>query len=123
MECRVLRLTDTIFKKRQKKCEKRVDMRKRFWYNSVLSGGCVMLRNLNANVAQSVEQRFRKPQVKGSSPFIGSIFEVQRSLVARLVRDQKVAGSNPVTSTIFKNFREIGSFFVHRKLHKGCPHG
>ncbi len=27
----------------------------------------------NANVAQSVEQRFRKPQVKGSSPFIGSI--------------------------------------------------
>ena len=76
MECRVLRLTDTIFKKRQKKCEKRVDMRKRFWYNSVLSDGCVMLRNLNANVAQSVEQRFRKPQVKGSSPFIGSIFEV-----------------------------------------------
>ena len=73
MECRVLRLTDTIFKKRQKKCEKRVDMRKRFWYNSVLSGGCVMLRNSNANVAQSVEQRFRKPQVKGSSPFIGSI--------------------------------------------------
>ena len=30
----------------------------------------------DANVAQSVEQRFRKPQVKGSSPFIGSIFEV-----------------------------------------------
>ena len=29
-----------------------------------------------ANMAQSVEQRFRKPQVKGSSPFIGSIFEV-----------------------------------------------
>ena len=56
MECRILRLTDTIFKKRQKKCEKGVDMRKRFWYNSVLSGGCVMLRNLNANVAQSVAQ-------------------------------------------------------------------
>ena len=32
------------------------------------------LARLNANVAQSVEQRFRKPQVKGSSPFIGSIF-------------------------------------------------
>ena len=42
------------FQKEAKKCEKRVDMRKRFWYNSVLSGGCVMLRNLNANVAQSV---------------------------------------------------------------------
>ena len=26
-----------------------------------------------ADVAQSEEQRFRKPQVKGSSPFIGSI--------------------------------------------------
>ena len=34
------------------------------------------LARLNANVAQSVEQRFRNPQVKGSSPFIGSIFEV-----------------------------------------------
>ena len=67
MECRVLRLTDTIFKKRQKKCEKRVDMRKQFWYNSVLSGGCVMLRNLNANVAQSVEQLIRNQQVMCSS--------------------------------------------------------
>ena len=76
MECRVLRLTDTIFKKRQKKCEKRIDTWDEFWYNLISSGGCVMLRNLNANVAQSVEQRFRKPQVKGSSPFIGSIFEV-----------------------------------------------
>ena len=27
-----------------------------------------------ANIAQLVEQRFRKPQVKGSSPFIGSTF-------------------------------------------------
>ena len=32
------------------------------------------LARLNANVAQSVEQRFRKPQVKGSSPFIGLPF-------------------------------------------------
>ena len=32
------------------------------------------LDDADANVAQSVEQRFRKPQVKGSSPFIGSIF-------------------------------------------------
>lgn len=64
------------FQKEAKKCEKRVDTRKRFWYNSVLSGGCVMLRNLNANVAQSVEQRFRKPQVEGSSPSVGSLFEV-----------------------------------------------
>ena len=31
-----------------------------------------------ADVAQPEEQRFRKPQVKGSSPFIGSIFEPVR---------------------------------------------
>ena len=29
----------------------------------------------HADVAQPEEQRFRKPQVKGSSPFIGSIIE------------------------------------------------
>ena len=55
---------------------------------------------LRANIAQLVEQQFRKLQVKGSSPFIGSIFEVWLSLVERCVRDAEVAGSNPVTSTI-----------------------
>ena len=64
-----------------------------------------------ANVAQSVEQRFRKPQVKGSSPFVGCV-EVSRSLVARLVRDQKVAGSNPVTSTVKKAL-------LHKSLQQG----
>ena len=54
---------------------------------------------LRANIAQLVEQQFRKLQVKGSSPFIGSIFEVWLSLVERCVRDAEVAGSNPVTST------------------------
>ena len=29
-----------------------------------------------ANMAQSVEQRFRRPQVEGSSPSVGSLFEV-----------------------------------------------
>ena len=37
---------------------------------------CYNVKCCCANIAQSVEQRFRKPQVKGSSPFIGSIFEV-----------------------------------------------
>ena len=32
-----------------------------------------------ADVAQPEEQRFRKPQVKGSSPFIGSIFSISAS--------------------------------------------
>jgi hypothetical protein len=58
-----------------------------------------------ANIAQLVEQLFRKQQVRGSSPLIGSIFGVWRSLVARLVRDQKVASSNLVTPTTF--FKEM----------------
>ena len=57
---------------------------------------------LRANIAQLVEQQFRKLQVKGSSPFIGSIFEVWLSLVERCVRDAEVAGSNPVTSTTYE---------------------
>ena len=52
-----------------------------------------------ANIAQLAEQRFRKPQVKGSNPFIGSILEVWLSLVERCVRDAEVVGSNPITST------------------------
>ena len=39
-------------------------------------GFCYNEKCWRANIAQSVEQRFRKPQVKGSSPFIGSTFGV-----------------------------------------------
>ncbi len=53
-----------------------------------------------ANIAQLAEQQFRKLQVKGSSPFIGSSFiGAWRSLVARFVRDEEAAGSNPVAPT------------------------
>ena len=38
---------------------------------------------LHADVAQPEEQRFRKPQVKGSSPFIGSTFSI--TMVALMV--------------------------------------
>ena len=40
-----------------------------------------------ADVAQPEEQRFRKPQVKGSSPFIGSTFPRpdRRAMLARLI--------------------------------------
>ena len=68
---------------------------------------------LRANIAQLVEQQFRKLQVKGSSPFIGSIFEVWLSLVERCVRDAEVAGSNPVASTLGRGagaFEEIQMF-------------
>ena len=58
---------------KKKKVEKRVDFAPAFWYNSLLSGDSCLMRMRYANVAQSVEQRFRKPQVKGSSPFIGSM--------------------------------------------------
>lgn len=37
---------------------------------------------------------------RGSNPLGSTIFGVWRSLVARLVRDQQVAGSNPVTPTM-----------------------
>ena len=41
-------------------------------------------------------------------------------MVARLVRDQKVAGSNPVTSTKKKGFREIESLsFITEKHRRG----
>ena len=39
----------------------------------------------HADVAQPEEQRFRKPQVKGSSPFIGSIFSIRAAGVLRTV--------------------------------------
>jgi hypothetical protein len=56
----------------------------------------------DANIAQLVEQQFRKLQAKGSSPFVGSILSgCSAAWQARLVRDEKVAGSNPVTPTIF----------------------
>ncbi len=69
------------------------------WYNTLLYDELLISPIFYANIAQLVEQLFRKQQVRGSSPLIGSIFGVWRSLVARLVRDQKVASSNLVTPT------------------------
>jgi hypothetical protein len=55
-----------------------------------------------AGVAQSVEQLTCNEKVEGSIPFSGtSNFGVWRSLVAHLVWDQGVQGSNPCTPTIF----------------------
>ena len=45
--------------------------------NSLSFGILIKLNRFSrANMAQSVEQRFRKPQVEGSSPSVGSLFEV-----------------------------------------------
>ena len=53
-----------------------------------------------AGVAQSVEQLTCNEKVEGSIPFSGtSNFGVWRSLVAHLVWDQGVQGSNPCTPT------------------------
>ena len=43
--------------------------------------------------------RILVPQPKAPKIFGAEFFEVWRSLVARFVRDEEVAGSNPVTST------------------------
>ena len=78
-----------------------------------------MRRTLNANVAQSVEQLIRNQQVKGSSPFIGSIFRGVAQLGSAFGSgpkgrrfkschlDQKMAG----------NLRISGFFLCN--LHKG----
>ena len=52
--------------------------------------------------------RFRGP--RGSRDAFG----VWRSLVARFVRDEEVAGSNPVTPTTNKSLRFGGGFFFSR---------
>ena len=46
--------------------------------------------------------RILVPQPLAPNTFRGCFIEVWRSLVARFVRDEEVAGSNPVTSTIEK---------------------
>ena len=53
-----------------------------------------------ANIAQLVEQRFRKPQVKGSSPFIGSTFRGVAQLGRALRSGRRGRWFKSVTSTI-----------------------
>ncbi len=48
------------------KCKLGIDNLKKLCYTLICSG--------RASIAQMVEQQFRKLQVKGSSPFAGSIF-------------------------------------------------
>ena len=56
--------------------------------------------------------RILVPQPMAPNP-IGAVFvEVWRSLVARFVRDEEVAGSNPVTSTIEKEASFRMSLFL-----------
>ena len=45
--------------------------------------------------------RILVPQPLAPKYIRGCFFEVWRSLVARFVRDEEVAGSNPVTSTTY----------------------
>ena len=47
--------------------------------------------------------RILVPQPFGPDDFGATFFEVWRSLVARFVRDEEVAGSNPVTSIFDKS--------------------
>ena len=73
-----------------------------------------MLRNFNANVAQSVEQRFRKPQVKGSSPFIGSIFRGVAQFGSAFGSGPKGRRFKSCHLDHFKGFRENRKLFLLR---------
>ena len=48
---------------------------------------------LRADVAQLVEQRFRKPQVTGSNPVVGSSLPFYRGFCVAQLQDYGLAGS------------------------------
>jgi hypothetical protein len=48
---------------------------------------------LPADVAQLVEQRFRKPQVTGSNPVVGSSVRFHRGFCVAQLQDYGLAGS------------------------------
>ena len=74
------------------------------------------LARLNANVAQSVEQRFRKPQVKGSSPFIGSTHRGVAQFGSAFGSGPKGRRFKSCHLDQDKDFREIeGLFFFAKK--------
>ncbi len=50
----------------------------------------------------------------GPDSFGAVFFEVWRSLVARFVRDEEVAGSNPVTSTTTQALKSVDSISLLR---------
>ena len=56
------------------------------------ASGCNVLR-LPADVAQLVEQRFRKPQVTGSNPVVGSSLPFHRGFCVAQLPDYGLAGS------------------------------
>jgi hypothetical protein len=62
----------SLLKKRQSRIENKLA---RWWRSLIIVAGIsASRRTVVANVAQLVEQRFRKARVAGSSPVVGSIF-------------------------------------------------
>ena len=58
--------------------------------------------------------RILVPQPLAPNTFRGCFIEVWRSLVARFVRDEEVAGSNPVTSTTTQALKSVDSISLLR---------
>ena len=87
-------------KKSFKKIKKTVDKQKQMMYIirvAKIQPNCV--RVAQQTLTLYVWVRILVPQPLAPNTFRGCFIEVWRSLVARFVRDEEVAGSNPVTST------------------------
>jgi hypothetical protein len=80
----------TTVDKRQLHADGLPDVRR----SAILAAGAYFTR-ANADVAQLVEQRFRKPQVTGSNPVVGSSLRLERCGERRLPRRSNTEAGRP----------------------------
>ena len=82
----------------------RLDNQKNMLYKLLCS-----IEKLNAQVAQSVEQRTENPRVSGSIPEQGTFYGALAQSVEHLTFNQVVRGSNPRCFTFFIYICRCGS--------------